>query len=95
MCRSQLLDIGRHMHGLQRFEPMQSDPLGPAEEIRHRPQVRCSRVGIADVGGEEFDKPAGRLIAGRGDRRRQNGVGSADDNKRGFHANIITYFGQK
>jgi hypothetical protein len=44
--------------------------LAPSEEPAARPRIGAPRVGVADVGGEEFDiAPAGG-VAGGGDQRR-------------------------
>jgi hypothetical protein len=49
--------------------------LAPIQEETDGMVVRLPRVGIADVGGEEFQEPAGRPIAGLDDYRR-NEVGN-------------------
>jgi hypothetical protein len=71
---AQLLDIGRHMHRLKRLKLLQTYPVGPAEEIRHCPQVRSPGIAVSDVSSEKLNEPPCRLAAGRNDLNRQKGV---------------------
>ncbi|MGB9203048.1 MAG: hypothetical protein WCB94_03630 [Terriglobales bacterium] len=55
------------MHRLDGIKPVKPPPLAPAEELRDRPDVGRSCIGIADIGGEELDEPLGGVLAGGGD----------------------------
>jgi hypothetical protein len=68
------------MHRLDGAELVKAHLLAPAEEICDRPGVGGPGVGIADIRGEEFQKPPDRPIAGGGDLHRQQGAGTVDDN---------------
>jgi hypothetical protein len=56
------------LNGLQGEEPM---PLTPGGKFGDRPGVGFSRVRVANVGGEEGDKPFGRLGRRREERGRR------------------------
>src|ERR1700680_5022777 len=44
----------------------------PGEERAHRAVIGLARVAIADSRGEEFEKAADGVLAGAGDRRRDD-----------------------
>src|SRR5271157_149832 len=64
---AELLDISCDMHRLDPIQPVKPNPIAPAEELRDRPGIGRSRIGIADIRGEELDKPDCGLLASRGD----------------------------
>jgi hypothetical protein len=52
----ELLDIGGYMHRLNAGEFANSLSFTPAQKIRRSSRVRCPRVAVADVNGEEFEE---------------------------------------
>jgi hypothetical protein len=82
MGRLTLLYIGGDVVRPDRRE-RQAASVAPGEEPAARPRIGAPRVGVADVGGEEFDiAPAGG-ITGSGDQRRDQGDGVSRDRDRG------------
>jgi len=47
------------MHGLDDNERPDTALITPGEEIAHRATVGLARVGVMNLGGEEFDEPLG------------------------------------
>ena len=69
-CRSnstELLDIAGNMHRLDGAELVKAHSLAPAEEFSDSPGVGRPGIGIADIGGEEFQIPPARLLTGLSD----------------------------
>ena len=66
----QRLDIGGDVDRLDVDELDDAVLLEPGEEMAGGPVIGHPGVLVADVGGEEFEEPARRMIAGIGDRRR-------------------------
>ena len=63
-------DIGRDMHGLDIDQLLDIlAPIAPGEEALAGVKVRGARIRVVDGDGEEFQKPAHRVFAGRGDDR--------------------------
>lgn len=48
--------------------------LEPGEERARSPVIRFTRVAVADRRGEEFEEAADGMLAGAGDRRRDDDI---------------------
>jgi hypothetical protein len=83
------------MHRLDGAELVKAHAPAPAEEIRDRPGIGLPGIGIADIGGEEFHKAAGRPVAGGGDLHRQKGTGPVDDNEVFCHGFSVSHLQEK
>jgi len=60
---------------MERTDVVQRDQIRqapPIEEMRGRPHVGRARVGVADRGGEEFEKVLAGVVARVGDDRRNH-----------------------
>ena len=75
----QVLDIGRHMQRLDIGNAADAMPVAPGEKIANRPVVSHAGVLVADGGGEEFQEPARRLVAGVGDDARHHDAVAGGD----------------
>ncbi len=71
MGLAELLDIGRDVDGLDHGEASQPVSLAPGEEVTDRPAISLAGVGVADMGGEEFQEPSRGRLSLLGDDRRQ------------------------
>ncbi len=69
-------DVGRDMHRLDIDQLVDIlAPIAPGEEAPAGVKVRAARIRVVDRDGEEFEKSTHRVVAGRGDDRRDNRAG--------------------
>ena len=69
-------DVSRDVHRFDVDELLDIlAPIAPGEEAPAGMQVRVARVLVVDRDGEELQKPAHRVFAGRGDDRRHDRSG--------------------
>jgi hypothetical protein len=65
-----LLDPGGDVKRPHITERADAGILAPVEKVLHG-AVGAPRMGVADIGGEEFKEPLAGIAVGRGDNRRQ------------------------
>ena len=88
--RQMLLDPGRcvraspaarrrRRRARARARAREAPGLAPAKKLGNGLSIGGPCVAVADVGGEEFEKTAPRVLAGGGDLGRDQGVGFRDE----------------